>query len=93
MTDIVIIDTIILFVQWMLPVVAVLSFVLFLRPKTFMEIEKKMAKEFLSKKTSQKSLSLLEKENMILQLALQRNNQVVGLLCFILAAIAIAKLY
>jgi hypothetical protein len=93
MTNIVIIDTLILFVQWTLPVVAVLSLVLFLRPKLFTELEKKLAKEFLSKKSSLKTISLLEKENMVLQLALQRNGQLVGLLCFILAALAIAKLY
>lgn len=93
MTDILAIDALIIFTQWMLPVVAVLSFILFLKPKLFMDLENKLSKQFVSKKSSRKTISLLEKENISLQKALQKNNQLVGLLCFILTIIAITKLY
>ena len=93
MTGILILDMVILFVQWTLPVAAVLSFVLFLRPNLFMDIEKKLGKELGGKKSPRKTISFLEKDNMSLQKALQKNNQLVGLLCFILTAIAISKLY
>ena len=93
MTNVVAIDLLIVFVRFMLPAIGVLSLVLFLRPKLFMDLEKKLSKEFGSKKLGRKTIATLEKENLSLQNALQKNNQLVGLLCFILTAVIIAKLY
>lgn len=93
MTDIVAIDIIIVFVKWTLPVVAVLSCVLFLKPKLFMDLEKKLGKEFIAKKSTKKTVALLERENMILHQALQKNNQIVGFLCLVLTIVIITKLY
>ncbi|MFC1646166.1 hypothetical protein ACFL2Y_03205 [Candidatus Omnitrophota bacterium] len=93
MTGVLIIDMLLIFVRFMLPAVGVLSFVLFLRPKLFMDLEKKLSKEFGSKKATRKTVVLLEQENLSLHRALQKNNQLVGLLCFILTIISILKIY
>jgi hypothetical protein len=93
MTDILAIDVLIVFIQWALPVVAVLSLVLLLRPKLFVDLEEKLSKEFIKKKTTRKTIVILERENLALQKALQKNNQIVGLLCFILTVFLLAKLY
>lgn len=93
MTNIIIVDMLLVFIRWMLPVIGVLSLVLFVRPKLFMDLEKKFSKELGSAKVSRKTIALLEKQNMSLQSALQRNNQIVGLLCFILTIVIIVKIY
>ncbi|MFH1621548.1 MAG: hypothetical protein ABIA97_00305 [Candidatus Omnitrophota bacterium] len=93
MTDVLIIDVLLIFIRFMLPVIGVLSLVLFLRPKLFMDLEKKLCKEYGSKKFVKKTIAVLEKENLSLQTALQKNNQLVGLLCFILIVVIVVKLY
>ena len=93
MTDILAVDVILMFVKWTLPVVAVLSLVLFLKPNLFMDLEKKLGKEFIKKKSTRKTIVMLEKENMALHKALQKNNQIVGLLCFVLTLVVITKIY
>jgi len=92
MTDLVVIDVVLIFVRWSLPVIAVLSLVLSLRPALFMDLEKKLSKGLGHKGTKRKTIALLEKQNMDLQNALQRNNQLVGLLCFVLAVVIIVKI-
>jgi hypothetical protein len=93
MSDELLIEMLLVFIRIVLPVIGILSLVLFLRPKLFTDLEKKLSKEIGSVKSSKKTVALLEKQNMVLHNALQRNNRLVGLLCCILTVAIIVIIY
>lgn len=93
MTGIPAIDMLVLFIKWVIPTIGVLSFALFLKPKLFMDLEKKLSRGFIKKESKQKSVAMLEKENMSLQKVLIKNSRLVGLLCFILSVLIITKIF
>ncbi|NQU19568.1 hypothetical protein HQ550_05405 [bacterium] len=93
MDDIFLLEATLVFIKWLIPIVAVLSFTLFLKPKLFADLEKKLSKQLGGKKSKRKTITILEKENLLLQEALLRNNRVVGLFCFALTLIVILRLF
>lgn len=92
-SGVLLLETALVFIRFTVPVIMVLSLILFIQPKVFTSLEKKLSEELGSKKISRKTVEILEKENYVLQQALLRNNRIVGLSCFVLAIIIIAKLY
>ena len=92
MDNILLIEATIVFIQWLIPIAAVLSITLCLRPTLFIVLEKKLSKRVGRKKSKPKSVAKLEKEILILHEILHRNNRVVGLFCFILSIVIILKL-
>lgn len=87
------IASIVTFVKILSPVAAILAFILFVKPKTFISIEKKLSAGVGKKKLSHKSIELLERENMILQNLLVQYNRLVGFILFVFSLIIIFRLY
>ena len=93
MNDIFLLEVTLVLIKWLIPIAAILSLTLFLKPKLFADLEEKLSKQLGGKKSKRKTITILEKENLLLQEALLKNNRAVGLFCFALTLVVILRLF
>jgi len=87
------VDVIVAIVKFLMPVVAILSLLLFLKPKFYVDLEKRLSYELGTKALSKKTVKSLEQENLALQNMLLSNSRAVGLMCFLFSIVLVMQLF
>jgi len=87
------VDAVVAVIKFLIPIIALLSLVLSLKPQVFVDLEKKLSCELGHKKISRKTISLLEKENLVLQNMLLRNSRATGVLCFVFSVVLLIRMF